>query len=173
MVVLFSLGISSTLGIYTMLPLYLVTDHGMDLDWANTLIAVSRIAALFMALVGGWATDNFGPKRVIRLVLALTGTMTVFIGLASSSWVAVAVFLQPVMAVCFFPAGLAALSMVSSAKERSITISLTVPVAFLMGGGAAPMLIGILGDVYSFGLGIALVGGLIMAGSIFSGLIRL
>ena len=173
MVVLFSLGISSTLGIYTMLPLYLVTDHGMDLDWANTLIAVSRIAALFMALVGGWATDNFGPKRVIRLVLALTGTMTVFIGLASSSWVALAVFLQPVMAVCFFPAGLAALSMVSSAKERSITISLTVPVAFLMGGGAAPMLIGILGDVYSFGLGIALVGGLIMAGSIFSGLIRL
>jgi NNP family nitrate/nitrite transporter-like MFS transporter len=173
MVVLFSLGISGTLGIYTMLPLYLVSDHGLDLDWANTLIAVSRIAGPFMALAGGWAADNFGPKRVIRLVLVLTGTMTIFIGLASSSWVTVAVFLQPAMAVCFFPAGLAALAMVSSAKERSIMISLTVPVAFLMGGGATPTLIGIIGDVYSFGLGIALVGGLIMAGSIFSGFIRL
>lgn len=172
MVVLFSLGISSTLGIYTMLPLYLVTDHGMDLDWANTLIAVSRIAALGMTLVGGWATDNFGPKRILKLVFVLTGTMTIFIGLASSSWIAAAVFLQPVMAVCFFPAGLAALSMISSAKERSITISLTVPFAFLLGGGAAPTLIGYIGDVHSFGLGIAIVGGLIMTGSIFGGFIR-
>jgi NNP family nitrate/nitrite transporter-like MFS transporter len=32
MVLLFSLGVSSTLGIYTMLPLYLVSDHGMDLS---------------------------------------------------------------------------------------------------------------------------------------------
>jgi NNP family nitrate/nitrite transporter-like MFS transporter len=172
MVVLFSLGISSTLGIYTMLPLYLVTDHGMDLNWANTLIAVSRIAGLVMALVGGWATDNFGPKQILRFVFVLAGTMTIFIGLASSSWVAVAVFLQPVMAVCFFPAGLAALSMVSSVKERSITISLTVPVAFLIGGGAAPTLIGVIGDFHSFGWGIALVGGLIMTGSIFSGFLK-
>jgi NNP family nitrate/nitrite transporter-like MFS transporter len=172
MVVLFSLGISSTLGIYTMLPLYLVTDHGMDLDWANTLIAVSRIAALGAGLLGGWATDNFGPKRILRIVFVMTGTMTIFIGLASSSWVAAAVFLQPVMAVCFFPAGLAALSMASSAKERSITISLTIPIAFLLGGGAAPTLIGYIGDVHSFGLGIAIVGGLIMTGSIFSGFIR-
>jgi NNP family nitrate/nitrite transporter-like MFS transporter len=172
MVVLFSLGISSTLGIYTMLPLYLVTDHGMGRNWANSLIAVSRIAALGVALVGGWATDNFGPQRILRLVLMLTGTLTVFIGLASSSWVAVAVFLQPVMAVCFFPAGLAALSMISPAKERSITISLTVPVAFLIGGGAMPTLIGLIGDLHSFGWGIALVGGLIMTGSIFSGLLK-
>jgi len=172
MVVLFSLGISSTLGIYTMLPLYLVTDHGMDRNWANTLIAVSRIASLGIGLVGGWATDHFGPRRIIRIVFVLTGTLTVFIGLASSSWVAVAVFLQPLMAVCFFPAGLAVLSMVSSAKERSITISLTVPIAFLLGGGAAPALIGWIGDVHSFGWGIALVGGLIMTGSIFSGFFR-
>jgi len=173
MVLLFSLGISSTLGIYTMLPLYLVTDHGMNLNWANTLIAVSRIAALGAALVGGWATDNFGPKRILRLVLGMTGAMTIFIGLAPSSWVAVAVFLQPVMAVCFFPAGLAALSMASSAKERSIKISLTVPIAFLLGGGAAPTLIGYIGDVQSFGWGIALVGGLIMAGSVFSGFLKI
>jgi NNP family nitrate/nitrite transporter-like MFS transporter len=173
MVVLFSLGISSTLGIYTMLPLYLVTDHAMARNWANTLIAFSRIAGIGVALAGGWATDYFGPKRILRLVLALTGMMTIFIGLASSSWIAVAVFLQPVMAVCFFPAGLALLSMVSSARERSVMISLTVPVAFLMGGGAAPALIGFVGDVSSFGLGIALVGGLIMTGSIFSGFLRI
>ena len=172
MVVLFSLGISSTLGVYTMLPLYLVTDHGMERNWANSLIALSRIAGVATTLLGGWATDRIGPKRILRVVLLMTGLMTIFIGLASSSWISIAVFLQPLVAVCFFPAGLAALSMVSSPKERNIMVSLTVPIAFLVGGGASPTLIGFIGDVSSFGPGIALVGGLIMAGSIFSGYIK-
>jgi NNP family nitrate/nitrite transporter-like MFS transporter len=173
MVVLFSMGISSTLGIYTMLPLYLVTDHGMDRNWANTLLSLSRIAGVGMALAGGWATDRFGPKRILRIVFVLTGMLTVFIGLASPAWVAVAVFVQPIMAVCFFPAGFAVLSMVSSASERNLTVSLTIPLAFLIGGGAAPALIGFIGEVHSFGWGIAMVGGVIMTGSIFSGFIKL
>jgi len=173
MVVLFSLGISSTLGIYTMLPLYLVTDHGMDRNWANTLIALSRVAGVGMALAGGWATDRFGPQRVLRIVFVLCGMLTLFIGLAPGVWVAAAVFLQPVVAVCFFPAGLAALSRVSSAGARNLTVSLTIPMAFLIGGGATPALIGFMGDVHSFGWGIAMVGGLIMTGSLFAGFIKL
>jgi len=173
MVILFSLGISSTLGIYTMLPLYLVTDHGMDRNWANTLIALSRIAGIGMALAGGWATDRFGPRRVLRIVFALTGILTLFIDLANGTWVAAAVFLQPIMAVCFFPAGFAALSLVSSAGERNLTVSLTIPVAFLIGGGAAPALIGFIGDIHSFGWGIAMVGGLILTGTVFAGFIKL
>jgi NNP family nitrate/nitrite transporter-like MFS transporter len=155
-----------------MLPLYLVTDHGMERNWANTLIALSRIAGIAMTLIGGWATDRIGPKQILRMVFLLTGLMTIFIGFASSSWVGVAVFLQPLVAVCFFPAGLAALSMVSSPKERSIMVSLTVPIAFLVGGGGAPTLIGFLGDVSFFGPGIALVGGLILTGTIFSGYLK-
>jgi NNP family nitrate/nitrite transporter-like MFS transporter len=172
MVVLFSLGISSTLGVYTMLPLYLVTDHGMERNRANTLIALSRIASAATTLVGGWVTDRFGPKQILRVVFLMTGLMTIFIGFASSSWISVAVFLQPLVAVCFFPAGLAALSMVSSPKERNIMVSLTVPIAFLVGGGASPTLIGFFGDISSFGLGIALVGGLILMGTIFSGYLK-
>ena len=173
MVGLFGLGVSSTLGIYTMLPLYLVTDHGLSRNWANTLISLSRIAGVGMALAGGWATDRFGPQRILRTVFILTGILTLFVGLASESWVGIAVFLQPFMAVCFFPAGLAALSMVSSAGERNLTVSLTIPLAFLMGGGVAPAMIGFIGEVYSFGWGIAMVGSLIMTGSILAGYIKL
>ena len=173
MVILFSLGISSTLGIYTMLPLYLVTDHGMDRNWANTLIGLSKIAGVGMALAGGWATDRFGPQRILRTVFVLTGMLTLFIGLAPQTWAATAIFLQPIMAVCFFPAGFAALSLVSPASERNLTVSLTIPMAFLFGGGAVPALIGFIGDVHSFGWGIAMVGVLIMTGTLFSGFIRL
>jgi NNP family nitrate/nitrite transporter-like MFS transporter len=172
MVVLFSLGISSTLGIYAMLPLYLVTEHGLTRNWANTLIALSRVAGIGVTLAGGWATDRFGPKGVLRIVFILTGLMTIFMGLAPTSWITAAVFLQPIMAVCFFPAGLAALSLVSSSKERSIAVSLTVPLAFMVGGGVTPTLIGFIGDVNSFGSGIALVGGAILLGSFISGYLK-
>ncbi len=57
-----------------MLPLYLVTDHGMKRNWANTLIALSRIAAVATTLVGGWATDRIGPKQLAQpLIRSETG----------------------------------------------------------------------------------------------------
>jgi predicted MFS family arabinose efflux permease len=166
MMILFGLGVSGTLGLYTMLPLYLVSGHAMERRWANTLLALSRITGLAMALVGGWATDRFGAKRVLTAVLLFSGTLTLLLALARTSWVAAPVVLQPLAAVCFFPAGLAALSMVSAAKDRNIAISLTIPVGFVIGGGAVPTLIGFIGDVSSFATGILLVGGLIFSGAL-------
>ncbi|MHC4459548.1 MAG: MFS transporter, partial [Planctomycetota bacterium] len=56
MLFLFGLGICGTLGTYTMLPLYLVNDHGIERNFANSLVALSRISGLGMAFVGGWLT---------------------------------------------------------------------------------------------------------------------
>ena len=172
MVVLFSLGISGTLGIFTMLPLYLVSEHEFERNWANTLIAISRVAGLGIVFFGGWAADRFGPRRILRIVFFLSGILTLSLGLTSKSWIAVIIILQPVVAVCFFPAGLAALSMVTSPNERNIAISLTVPLGFLIGGGAIPAMIGFIGDLGSFALGISLVGGLILTGAIFPGYLK-
>ena len=172
MVVLFSLGISGTLGIFTMLPLYLVSEHGFERNWANTLIAISRIAGLGIVFFGGWATDRFGPKRILRVVFILSGILTLLLGLTPKNWIAVIIVLQPIVAVCFFPAGLAALSMITSPKERNIAVSLTVPLAFLFGGGAIPAMIGFIGDLGSFSLGISLVGGLILTGAILPGYLK-
>ena len=173
LVILFSLGISSTLGLYTMLPLYLVTEHTLDRNWANTLVAFSRIAGLVMAFAGGWLTDRIGPKRVLMAVFCLTGLMTVCIGITPKEWIAIPVFIQPMLAVCFFPAGLAALSLVSTDKDRNIFVSLTVPMGFLVGGGAVPTLIGFIGDISSFGFGIMLVGALIFCGTIITVFLKL
>jgi NNP family nitrate/nitrite transporter-like MFS transporter len=166
MVLLFSLGISSTLGIYTMLPLYLVNEHGFERDLANTIVGFSRMIGLVMALVGGWVTDRIGPQRTLGIVFLLTGTFTLLLGLAPTAWVLVAVFLQPMVAVCFFPAGFAALGMVVPPSARNIAVSFTAPMAFMIGGGAVPTLIGVIGDLGSFGAGVSLVGGLILAGAL-------
>ena len=82
------------------------------------------------------------------------------------------VFLQPMLAVCFFPAGFAALSLLGSSEIRSIAVSVAVPMGFLFAGGALPIGIGILGDAGRFAEGIAGTGALILAGSLLSRLLK-
>ena len=168
MVGLFSLGISATLGIYTMLPLYLVSARGMLREWANLLIAFSRIAAVGTAFLAGWASDRHGPKATMVAVFLLTGLVTMLLGAVPDSWLVAIVFLQPALAACFFPAGFAALSMIGPPRVRNLAVSLTIPFAFLVGAGAVPTGIGNLGDAGFFSLGIIMTGGLIFAGFLLS-----
>ena len=169
---MFGLGISGTLGIFTMLPLYLITDHGIDRNWANTLISLSRLSGLGIALVGGWAVDRYGTRRVLQAVLLLNGGATLGLAFAGGSWVLVFVFVQPMLAVCFFPAGLAALSRVSPPNQRNVAVSLVSPLGFLVGGGLVPTAIGISGDVASFSLGISVVGALMVCGALLPGFLK-
>jgi NNP family nitrate/nitrite transporter-like MFS transporter len=166
MVVFFSLGISGSLGIYTMLPLYLVSQRGMTQSWANYLVALSRVSGLGVAFLSGMATDKLGPKVALGGVLLFTGFLSLLLGIVPGSWVVLIVFLQPLVAVCFFPPGFAALSRIGPPHVRNISVSLTVPFGFLMGGGAIPTVIGLFGDKGNFNLGIALVGIIIMGGFI-------
>ena len=166
MIALFSLGIGVSLGIYTMLPLYLVAERGMEGGWANTLVALSRISGLGMAFVAGWASDRFGPRMAMGGVLAVTGGLTVMLGLAPGTWVVALVFFQPLIAVCFFPAAFSALSRIGPSEVRNVAVSLTVPVSFLMGGGAIPAGIGLLGEAGAFSLAICLLG-LVTMGSVW------
>ena len=109
MTLLFMVGISSTMGIYTMLPLFLVSEHGMDRSLANELIGLSRVLSIAMALLAGVFNDRLGSKRTLMIVLLLSGTMTILLGMAPGFWTVLLVFLQPLMAVSFFPAAFALL----------------------------------------------------------------
>ncbi|MBN1276959.1 MAG: MFS transporter [Deltaproteobacteria bacterium] len=168
MILLFGLGISGTLGVYTMLPLYLTSEHGFDRNWTNTLLSLSRISGLWMAFLSGWATDRLGPKLTIGAVLLITGLMTLLLGLLSSKYMVAIVFLQPVIAVCFFPPAFALLSLIGPSSIRNVAVSMTIPAAFLFGGGIIPVIIGIMGDAGAFDMGLSIVGVLIIAGFLLS-----
>jgi len=168
MMILFSLGICATFGIYTMLPLFLVAHHGLERNWANTLVALSRISGIFMAFLAGWTTDRIGPGLTLSAVFLLAGLTTVLLGISTGSWLVLMIFLQPVVAVCFFPPGFAALSAIGPPKARNVAVSLTIPAAFLVGGGAIPMGIGMMGDAGLFSMGLSIAGGLILSGAILA-----
>jgi NNP family nitrate/nitrite transporter-like MFS transporter len=172
MVLLFSLAICSSLGVYAMLPLFLVSDQGMTPERANRLLAFSRIAALAMPLVAGWLGDRVGNRSVMALVLLFAGLCTAFLGVVTSSpWLIALVILQPMVAVCFFPSGFAVLSTLMPDCKGALVISLCIPVAFLLGGGVLPVLIGAIGDYTSIGVGFMVTGTVMMAGALISFLV--
>jgi NNP family nitrate/nitrite transporter-like MFS transporter len=166
MSLLFSLGITGTLGVYAMLPLFLVSEHGFSQAGANLLFAASRVSTLATALLGGWATDRFGVRRTMGTALAAAGICTVLLGVAPRWAVPVLLFLQPVLAVAFFPAGFASLAGIGPPESRSLVVAFTVPLAFLLGGGGAPLLVGWMGERGRLGLGLSLAGALIALGAL-------
>ncbi len=158
MMLLFGIGISGTLGLYSMLPLYLVSDHGLERPFANTLLAFSRAGSLVAAVFGGWAADRFGPRITIRVVFLVSGLLIIAIGVLRGSFLTAAVFCQPVLAVCFFPAGFSMLSRISTRRNQNITIAVTIPMGFLIGGGIVPLFLGGMGDAGAFGRAFMLIG---------------
>jgi len=168
MIALFTLGNGSSFGVYTMMPLYLVAEKGMDRAWVNTLIAFSRISTMVASILVGWVSDRIGTKKTLTGIFIANGIFTLLLGLAPQSWIVVIVFLQPVFAASFFTPGLTALSQMGSQRIKNVAVSLTIPVGFLLGGGGTAAWIGIMGEKESFSLGIALFGGLLFGGVILT-----
>jgi NNP family nitrate/nitrite transporter-like MFS transporter len=173
MMALFGLAFGATLGVYVMMPLYLVTERGMDRPWANTLIGLSRISTLGFIILSGYVTDRIGPKKTLVGVFLATGVVTMLLGLASGYWVILMVFVQPVLGTSFFPPGWAALSRIGSKKIRNVAVSLTIPVGYILGGGVIPTGIGVMGEIGSFGVGITLYGVLLLLGAFLSSRLHL
>jgi NNP family nitrate/nitrite transporter-like MFS transporter len=173
MIILFGRGESSTVGVYAMLPLYLVTERAFEPTWANTILAFSRSHGPILGLLGGWASDKLGAGRTIVISLGFTGVMTLLLGLLSEAGLSVAVLFQPLVAVWFFPAAFAAIAMITPPNARNLAVSFSVPFGFLIGGGVIPTFIGAMGDAGSFATGFTLTGVLISAGALMALLLRL
>ena len=162
MVVLFGLAIGSSLGLYSMMTLYLVAERGIERGMANTLLGLSRIPVIAMALVSGWISDRFGPKPTIAAVILFNGLTTILLGVLPGRWVILMVFLQPMLTICFFPAGFTILSRIVPPSARNLSVSLTVFIAYLIGAGFLPTILGIFGDKGAFGTAFILVGSLML-----------
>jgi NNP family nitrate/nitrite transporter-like MFS transporter len=162
MAVLLGLAIGSSIGLYSMMTLYLVAERGFERETANMLIGLSRIPSIAMALISGWISDRFGPKPTIATVIFLNGLATILLGVLPGHWVILMVFLQPMLTVCFFPAGFTILSRIVPPSVRNLSVALTTFIAYLIGAGFLPILLGVFGDRGAFGTAFTLVGSLIL-----------
>jgi MFS transporter, NNP family, nitrate/nitrite transporter len=156
-----------------MLPLYLVNERQMDLGSANTLVALSRSYGPFLGVVGGWVSDRLGPKQTLVMSLTFTGIATLLLGMVSSARITLVVFFQPLLGVWFFPAAFVALAATTPAAARNLAVAFTIPCGYLIGAGAIPTFIGVMGDAGSFARGFIMTGALILLGGTLALLLRL
>jgi NNP family nitrate/nitrite transporter-like MFS transporter len=158
MVLLFAMAMGGNAGIYSMLPLFFVNERGFDLTWANTLIGLSQTSGVIMVFVAGWITDKIGQIPSMVITLLATAVLTVLLGLLQGTALVIVLFLQPAVLSSFFPAAFGALSRIAPPSMRSVTNALGPPLAFLIGGGVLPTVIGYMGETNTFSLGIVVAG---------------
>jgi len=151
-----------------MLPLYLISERHIEMSWANTLTAFSRSYGPIFGVLGGWISDRLGPKRTMTVSLLVTGILTLLLGVVSNDWIGASVIVQPALAVWFFPAGFAALAAIAPAQARNLAVGFTIPLGYLIGGGATPTFIGIMGDAQLFARGFIIIGGLIFCAGLLA-----
>ena len=156
---LFVLAVAVGYGLYTMFPLFLITERGMDRAAANTLVGLSRLVTLPMVFLAGCLADRLHHRRALTLFQATTGSLTILLAVAPRPWLTgAALVLQAGASVCFFPAYYPLVSQLVAPGRRHLAISVVSLAGMLVGGGLTPALIGHLAERWSFSAGILVVG---------------
>ena len=148
--VLFMVAASGAMGVFSVLPTYLMVEHSLSEQLVNTLVGLSRVTGFATILVAGTMVDRFGFAPVVAVVLGTTGVVTLLLGLTTGTPLLVAVFLQPMMVAAFFPLGLSALADVAPPQARNLAVALAIPLANLVGGGLMPRVITWAGELGYF-----------------------
>ena len=155
---LFILGMGLNQGIFAIMPLYLTFERGIDLGPANVMLGLSRIVAFGFPLAGGWLGDRFGVWRVILGALICSALGTFLLVVLPGTWLWWALMVQAGASVCIFPLCFAAMSMITTAQNRSVAVSVVVPLAHFLGSGMVPFGIGLLADAGQFDIGFLSLG---------------
>ena len=158
----FGLSIAMEIGVYNLLPLYLVHDFSFSREDANFLLSMSRILGLITLVGAGWLTDRLGIKIALILFVSCAGLTTIALGWGSSGWVVTMLFIQPVFVVCFFPAGFAALSTIAPPKMNDLAVSLSVTIGGIVGSGLMPLGLAFVADHAGFSYAFTVLGGVMV-----------
>ena len=159
----FSAG--ANLGIYSIIPLYLTKELKMDIGFANTILAISRLGSIGIAVACGFIVDKFNLRRVIFIMVFITSIFTILLGIVGAKYIAFILFFQAIFVTGFFPIGLVAIARIFERDIRSLATGSILALSMLFGGGLIPYFLGISGDLFSFGLGIVILGVLVMLSS--------
>jgi NNP family nitrate/nitrite transporter-like MFS transporter len=170
---LFALGAGAAVGVFSMTPVYLVTERGMNREVVNTLVGLSRLSGLAIIFASGYLVDRYGARRVITVVMLSAGLATAAMSLAYRPLLIAAVFVQPILVACFFPAGFTVVSRIAPREMHNLTISFLSPLGYAVGSGAVPLFLGFLGDRLSFAFGFLIYGGLLVGGAVLSRLLEI
>lgn len=164
-VLFYVVTMSAFLGVYTMLPSYLVDERGMPGRTVNTLIGLSRVSGLFTIFIAGILVDRIHAGKLIATMVLLVSASTIGIGVFRGGLLVASIMVEATVGAAFVPIMLTVLSRASPAALRSLSIAVTIPFAYVVGGGLVPYLLGLMAVHATFSWGFIILG-VLMAGSL-------
>ena len=149
----------SSMGLYNITPLFLLSEKKVSIETANTIFGLSRFGGFLATFPAGFLADRYGVKKVLLYSMAITGASTVGMAVADSFPLLVgALVVQATISTVFFPVGFVAVSKITAFHERSLFTGATVAFSMIFGNGAMPFLLCAVADVWSFQAGIFFLG---------------
>lgn len=157
---------TGAIGVFAVLPTYLVVDHGLTEQLANSMVGVGRIGAFGTMVLAGTLADRFGFKPVAAVIVVITGVASAFLGLTSGGVLLLFVIIQPTVVGAFFPVCWVALSDAVSVRARNLSVSLAMALSNIVAGGVSPRVLAAIGARGHFRIGFVVLGCLVVAGSL-------
>ncbi len=145
------------MGLYYVMPLYLVKELSMPVQQANAIFGFSRVGGVFVALCAGLFVDRVNLRTTLFCFALSTGVLTMLLALVSVGMVKPLLFLQATSATGLFPVALVAISRMFDAETRGPATGFVITLG-MAASAVFPSLIGLSGDLVSFRLGIFLLG---------------
>jgi MFS transporter, NNP family, nitrate/nitrite transporter len=160
---------SSSLGVYSVIPLYLTKEMHLDIGYANTIFGISRIGGFVVAIGSGLLVSRYSIRAVMVSILIMSGVFTIFVAVAGTKLISIALLLQASFIYGFFPVGIIAISRIFKINIRGMATGFIFAIGVIMGWGITPYLLGLSGDLLSFKIGILILGILVTlsAGLVF------
>lgn len=147
----------SLLGLYYVMPLYLVKELSMSVQQGNAIFGLSRLGGIAVALGASLFVDRVNLRKTLFFFALATGGMTMLLALATAAWVKPLLFMQASVATGLFPVALVAISRMFDVESRGPATGFIITLG-MAGSAVFPWLIGLSGDLVSFRLGIFLLG---------------
>jgi MFS family permease len=145
------------LGLYFILPLYLVKELGMDVRYANSVFGFSRAGMVVVAIAAGFVADRVNVRTTFFFVVLATGVMTMLLAVKDVRLIKPLLFIQATISGSFPPLALVAISRMFDRQSRGQATGFIITLG-MIGTGIIPYLIGLTGDLVTFRLGIFLLG---------------
>lgn len=159
MTALFCINSVSAMGIYSIVPLFLVDEKQMAVETANRVLGFTRIGGVTVMILMGFLLDRLNTKRVLLFLTFFSAISTIGLAAAKTGWILITMLmLQATFSVVFFPVALVAVSKLTGPDERGAFTGAIMSIGMVLGYGGAPLFLGAMADAWSFQTGLYTVG---------------
>lgn len=166
--ILWTFSAGATLGIYFVIPLYLTKELSFSIEYANTILGISRVGGIGISILAGFFIDKINLRKGIFIMMLIAGILTVLIGSAPVRFIGILLFLQTICLTGFFPAGTVSIARMFSRETRGMAAGIIFTISVMLGGGLMPYLLGLSGDHLGFRFGFFVLGILLSLSSLLT-----